>query len=225
MTFASLRVTRLICLLLGALLVPAVTFAQQLTPPPSQERRTIAAQRIAEGETITLDGNLDEAVWQRAQAATDFIQIDPDNGQPATEQTEMRIAFDAERDLYRRHLLRLRAGQRLTRYQKRRDEALQRTTRCSGRSTRSSTVAPGISSKPIHQARWPTRCSGINGQNRQWDGIWNVRVHRSDIGWTLRDRDPVPHAELQPEQRHLGHQHPAHALAQERKKHLDGLGA
>ena len=96
MTLASFRVTRLICLLLGALLVPAVTFAQQLTPPPSQERRTIGAQRLAEGETITLDGNLDEAVWQRAQVATDFIQIDPDNGQPATEQTEMRIAFDAE---------------------------------------------------------------------------------------------------------------------------------
>ena len=47
---------------------------------------------------------------------------------------------------------------------------------------------------------------GINGQNRQWDGIWNERAHRTATGWTLRDRNPVPHAELQPEQRHVGHQ-------------------
>ena len=39
-----------------------------------------------------------------------------------------------------------------------------------------------------------------------------------------RDRDPVPDAELQSEQRHLGHQLPAHRPAQERGQHLDRVG-
>ena len=40
-----------------------------------------------------------------------------------------------------------------------------------------------------------------------------------------RDRDPVPHAQLRSRQRHLGHQLPAHRPAEERRQHLDGLGA
>ena len=40
-----------------------------------------------------------------------------------------------------------------------------------------------------------------------------------------RDRDPVPHAQLQSRQRHLGHQLPAHRPPQERRQHLDGMGA
>jgi hypothetical protein len=31
---------------------------------------------------------------------------------------------------------------------------------------------------------------GINGDNRQWDGIWNARARRSEIGWTLEIEIP-----------------------------------
>jgi len=31
---------------------------------------------------------------------------------------------------------------------------------------------------------------GINGQNREWDGIWNARARRSEIGWTLEIEIP-----------------------------------
>ena len=95
MTAPWFRATRLLCLLALGVPFSATSFAQQPPLPNAQERRTIAAERLAPGESITLDGSFDEAVWQRAQVATDFIQIDPDNGQPATEQTEFRIAFDA----------------------------------------------------------------------------------------------------------------------------------
>ena len=49
---------------------------------------------MAAGETIALDGRLDEGIWKRAVPAGDFVQQDPDNGQPATEPTEVRIAYD-----------------------------------------------------------------------------------------------------------------------------------
>ena len=45
---------------------------------------------------ITLDGSLDEEVWRAAVPAADFVQAEPHEGQPATEPTEVRVAFDAD---------------------------------------------------------------------------------------------------------------------------------
>ncbi len=41
-----------------------------------------------------IDGNLDDAVWQRATRVTDFVQQSPLEGQPATEDTEVYVAYD-----------------------------------------------------------------------------------------------------------------------------------
>ncbi len=57
-------------------------------------RRTLKAVETTEPPTI--DGLLDEALWQRAEPATGFVQSDPIEGQPATEQTEVRVAFDKD---------------------------------------------------------------------------------------------------------------------------------
>ena len=43
---------------------------------------------------IKLDGLLTEPVWQTATIASDFRQIQPLEGQPATEETEVRVLFD-----------------------------------------------------------------------------------------------------------------------------------
>ncbi|MBI4465126.1 MAG: carbohydrate binding family 9 domain-containing protein [Acidobacteria bacterium] len=45
---------------------------------------------------ITIDGELNEPAWQRAQPATDFIQRDPSEGEPSSERTEVRILYDAD---------------------------------------------------------------------------------------------------------------------------------
>ena len=43
---------------------------------------------------IVLDGRLDDAAWQRAEAARDFTQLDPNEGKPATQPTEVRFLTD-----------------------------------------------------------------------------------------------------------------------------------
>src|SRR5215218_10560980 len=65
---------------------PAV-HASGATPQVQAVRRT--------GEVI-IDGRLDEELWRTASAATDFTQQDPNEGKPATERTEIRIAYDDE---------------------------------------------------------------------------------------------------------------------------------
>ncbi len=52
----------------------------------------IVAYRISNPPVI--DGILDEAIWLNAQAAKDFIQHDPLEGEPASEATEVRVLYD-----------------------------------------------------------------------------------------------------------------------------------
>jgi hypothetical protein len=55
---------------------------------------SVPALRIT--ETILIDGTLDEAAWGRAAPITDFIQIVPHEGSPASQRTEVRLLYDDE---------------------------------------------------------------------------------------------------------------------------------
>ena len=78
----------------AALLYPDPLIAQTSSPGPA---RVISAVRVAEADLIRIDGVPDEPAWERVQPATGFLQRDPDNGAPATERTEVRILYDADR--------------------------------------------------------------------------------------------------------------------------------
>jgi hypothetical protein len=52
-----------------------------------------AVSALAISEPIKMDGLLDDAAWQQADVATDFIQREPNPGQPATEPTEVRVVY------------------------------------------------------------------------------------------------------------------------------------
>ena len=71
--------------------------AQPPGPPPGQAqaplppRPSLAALRIE--EPIKLDGLLDEAAWQQAGVGRGFTQREPNPGQPASEETEIRVVY------------------------------------------------------------------------------------------------------------------------------------
>src|SRR5262245_65742849 len=56
---------------------------------PAPPARRAAAVRTSESPTI--DGVLDEKMWQLATAIEDFVQVEPSEGQPATERPEVRL--------------------------------------------------------------------------------------------------------------------------------------
>ena len=58
---------------------------------------TIRAVRLE--EPLELDGALEEAVYGRFEPASGFIQQDPDNGAPATEDTQVWVFYD-DRNVY-----------------------------------------------------------------------------------------------------------------------------
>lgn len=48
---------------------------------------------------IKIDGVLDEVDWQKANPITDFVQVEPNEGEPITQPTEIRILYD-DRNIY-----------------------------------------------------------------------------------------------------------------------------
>ena len=57
---------------------------------------TIRAGRLQESERLVLDGRLDEQFWTRTQVADSFLQQDPIEGGQPTENTEVRVVYDAD---------------------------------------------------------------------------------------------------------------------------------
>ena len=84
----AVRIAAAICC---ALWIPSFALGQSTLTSPDGRKRVTAIRTTA---AITIDGVLDEEVWQRAVPAADFVQADPLEGQPATEVTEVRIAYD-----------------------------------------------------------------------------------------------------------------------------------
>src|SRR6266550_2010125 len=77
---------------------------QQSTPPlpphlPSRGTGSRRIQAVRISDAIKIDGLLDELPWSLAQPATDFLQEQPNEGEPASEKTEVRFLFN-DKNLY-----------------------------------------------------------------------------------------------------------------------------
>jgi len=83
------RLPRILALALALSALPHAAGAQ------SQDgRRAVTA--VESEAAIVVDGALDEQVWRVAVPAADFVQAEPHEGAPATEITEVRVAFDRD---------------------------------------------------------------------------------------------------------------------------------
>lgn len=59
----------------------------------SAEGNPLLATAVRVGQAPRLDGTLDDPLWQLAKPITNFRQKEPHEGEPATEQTEVRILY------------------------------------------------------------------------------------------------------------------------------------
>jgi hypothetical protein len=62
----------------------------------SHAPRTVTIPRVENGG-VRIDGRLDEPVWQQLAPQGDFVQMDPREGEPITERTEVRIFYDNQK--------------------------------------------------------------------------------------------------------------------------------
>ena len=187
-------------LVLSLLLAAEQAVAQELDPSAP----SVAAVRLHDGERIDIDGRLEEAIWQRAVPATDFAQLEPQNGAPATERTEVRIAFDRDRLYIGVHCFDSDPD-RLLGNQMVRDGPLAGDDRFMWAldpyfNQRSGYFFEINPSGAMGDGLLVPAAGGGGGgntglgfgvtQSRAWDGIWLARVSRHDRGWTAEIEIP-----------------------------------
>ena len=190
--------------------------AAQTASPPT---RTLRAVRLNPDERLTIDGRLSEEAWLRAEPAANFRQEEPLNGEPATEQTEVRILYDEHRIVLGVRCLDSEPT-RLFGNQMQRDQSIAADDRfmfaidtySDGRSGYYFEINPS-------GAMGDGLVSG-NGTNvnRSWDGLGRhlgraclANRHRLDGG----NRNSAAHDQLCPECNELGHQLPTVGQAKE----------
>ena len=166
---------------------------------------SVQAVRIA--TPPRLDGLVEEELWRSISPASGFVQQNPDEGAPATERTEVRIAFD-DRNLYFGIVCFDREPENIVVTQNRRDGSLDDTDSVQllidAYNDGQNAFVFGTSPTGIEfdaqitkagQTRGsgggPARAGGGGGAQRagaaafnlNWDAVWTVRSQVTDRGW------------------------------------------
>ena len=175
----------------GALALSLCSFASAEAQTPqfseimSSGRKTVQAVRLADGESITLDGVLDEAVWKRTTPAGEFIMQDPTLGGTPTEPTQVHFAFNNDH-LYMAVVCRDSEPDKLLGNTRKRDEFLSADDRFMWTIDTFLNQQTGYFFEMNPSGLMADALMGPGGTtNREWDGIWNARVRRSEIGWVI----------------------------------------
>ena len=195
-----------------------------------QDRPRVRALRLAEGETLEIDGRLDEAVWGRAVPAMNFIQQDPDQGQPATERTEVRFLLSGD-TLYMGVVCYDSEPEGVIANTMQRDAALSADDRfmwtfdtyLDARSAYYFEMNPnGSLGDALIRSSNATNTSDTG---RAWDGIWNGEVQVSEIGWTLEIEIPFRTLNFNPNAPAWGVNFQRTIRRKEEESSLDRMGA
>ncbi|HYB95370.1 MAG TPA: DUF5916 domain-containing protein [Vicinamibacterales bacterium] len=179
-----------IVFILGALSLCALTQsadAQTVTTADiiNAGRRSVQAVRLADSEVITLDGVMDEPVWSRTVPAAQFIMQDPILGGTPTEATEVHFAFNNDH-LYMGVICRDSEPSKLLGNTRKRDEFLSADDRFMWTMDTFLNQQTGYFFEMNPSGLMADALMGPGGSNnREWDGIWNARVRRSEIGWVI----------------------------------------
>ena len=169
--------------------------AQQATTPTvavaarPHESAPVARATRREG-VIHVDGRLDEQAWAAATPITEFTQLDPKEGQPASERTEARILIDDDA-LYVGFRLYDSEPARIQRQLARRDEGIE-----------GDLVEVYIDSYHGHNnavvfrlsaagARRDASVSSNGNQDNSFDAVWDGAATSDGQGWSAEFRIPL----------------------------------
>src|SRR5512147_125795 len=153
------------------------------------------------GERVRLDGRLDESAWQRAVPIGQLTQVEPKEGEPPTEATEVRVLFDSEA-IYFGILCADRTLQGIVATQLTRDAELDVDDYVRV------VIDPFFDHRNgflfvVNPAG--ARADGQIANNSEeisldWDGIWNAATRRTEQGWTVEISIPYKTLRFKPGQ-------------------------
>jgi uncharacterized protein DUF5916/cellulose/xylan binding protein with CBM9 domain len=174
---------------------------------PASSRVVLAAETgrarvdaIALADTpnaLRVNGEVSDAVWQRATAIDAFVQRDPEEGGTPSQRTEFRVAYDSSTLFVQVHAFDAEAG-RIVGFLTRRDgDSPSDWIRILIDSYHDRRTAYEFAVNPagVKQDRY-----WFNDNNRDdsWDAVWDVKVSRDESGWTAEFRIPFSQLRFTP---------------------------
>ncbi len=141
--------------------------------------------------TPVIDGNYDDPMWNKEvlKFATEFYQMDPDEGMPASESTKVAVVYDDEA-VYFAFWNYDNEPENIKRQLVRRD-----------RWTEADRISIGLDPYHDHQSgfRFEVNASGVQRDmslfndtdaDTEWDGVWESAVNIYDWGWFAEIKIP-----------------------------------
>ena len=215
---------------------PAPVAAQEAVAEGAGAKRSLAAAPVAEAPV--LDGDvLADPAWARAAPSTGFWQTTPDEGQPATERTEVRIGLHRRRRSTSASSATTASPAGIIVADSRRDSSLDETDSFQVALRHLPRPAEAASSSaPTRRASSTTARSPSEGEggfgvrlarfNLNWDGAWEVEARITEIGWSAEFAIPFRTLRYAARRRAgLGHQLPAQHPAPQRDRLLGAAAA
>jgi hypothetical protein len=168
---------------------PPEPIAPEVVTRDTDGRATVRAVRIL--QPLRIDGALDEALYRDVRSISDFIQVEPDGGQPATERTETWVAFDDDH-VYVSFKVWDRSMDTLIATEMRRDS----TSSWQGNDLIAfifdtfydQRTAFTFTTNPLGG-----RSDGVANDRQyssDWNPVWETRTGRFDGGWTVETAVP-----------------------------------
>lgn len=163
-------------------------------PAYDAEIQAITGKKMTVGYTNAppvIDGILSDPEWNFAERITDFMQREPDNSQPASERTEVRMLYDSEA-LYFAFYLYDSEPDRIIARELRRDDALRTDD----------TIAVVLDTFHDRRNGYVFRVNPLGTQydaeyrnerniNSDWDERWDAAATITDEGWFVEFRIPL----------------------------------
>ena len=186
MTSGAVRIGARFTTLL-ALIYASAAAAQQPSDASGAARALTLSRAIRATGAIRLDGRLDEPAWSEAPVTDSFTQIDPDEGQPASQRTEVRVLFDDDA-LYVG--VRLHDSGPITARLGRRDMNLGDSDWFGVMidSYHDHRTAFGFDVNPAGVRRDEVKT--IDQDDNSWDPVWDVATSSDASGWIAEYRIP-----------------------------------
>ncbi len=157
------------------------------------QKKTLQTQFTS--ETITIDGKLNEAIWNSTKVASDFVMFQPDNGKPIAEnkKTDVRILYNNDA-IYVAALLYDNEPTKILKEITERDDF--------GTSDFFGVFINGFNDGQqdfqffVSAADGQADCitTDTNGEDYSWDAIWDSKATITSFGWVVEMK--IPYAAL-----------------------------
>ena len=198
--YSSGRIRDMYKISLAALAIAITSGVSPVAAQLSWDTYRVEAVLVEEGPT--LDGVLDERIWNQAALIDQFVQQEPFEGQPGSERTEVRILYDS-RTLY----IGLQAfdaapnGVQATEMRRDSERVLQEDnfqiildTFMDSRSAYMFVTNPlgaQLDQQVVNEGEGGRPGMPSTNINRDWDAIWDVSARRTSEGWNAEIAIPL----------------------------------